>query len=156
MWKMDRNKVVYLCKYTKPIDFQMFSLTSTCSSTIIKAQSSFENIRSVQSRGETVCKCRFPPCGYGRGRFCAENNRRGNVHSTVYLKSRGRMPIRSLPPLGIRDIQQDIPPGWCLACRREVYSDRPLCPRCEGVMTDESEAGISLPGLYPGGGTDKM
>lgn len=52
---------------------------------------------------------------------------------TVYLKTHHRMPLRLLSPVHPRDIQQDIPAGWCLHCRRELYRPGLLCPRCEGV-----------------------
>lgn len=51
----------------------------------------------------------------------------------LYLKSHGRMPVQTSPPVHARDVQQDVPYNWCLKCKREIFQcARLLCPRCEG------------------------
>ena len=49
----------------------------------------------------------------------------------IYCKEQKRRPIRlgSLPSM--RDIQADIPPGWCEVCGCEVFeAGRYRCPWC--------------------------
>ena len=49
-----------------------------------------------------------------------------------YLKPRQRMPVQAQQPIYERDIQQDIPVGWCLSCRQMLYSpEEVLCRRCK-------------------------
>ncbi len=57
---------------------------------------------------------------------------------TVYLQARGRKPVKIIPVACIGDVQQDVPAGWCIACRQELYDPaRELCRRCERIMDNE-------------------
>lgn len=40
---------------------------------------------------------------------------------TVYLQAKGRKPVRIRPVVCIGDAQQEVPAGWCIACRRELF-----------------------------------
>lgn len=69
----------------------------------------------------------------------------------VYLKTGRRMPVQMGSVIYPRDVQQDIPQGWCPVCRRELYAaDEKLCRRCKGVTNDEGEGNQPLFDLHPG------
>ena len=60
--------------------------------------------------------------------------------AVVNLKSKGRMPVRIVPAVYLGDVQQQLPMGWCIACRRELFEpEKSLCLRCERMMDDVSE-----------------
>ena len=66
-----------------------------------------------------------------------------------YWKTRGRMPVRSQVPVYMGDRQQEIPVGWCVLCRRELYDPKKeMCRRCEGVNVYESRESVLQ--MYPG------
>ena len=55
----------------------------------------------------------------------------------VYLKSGRRQPVQAEAPLYPRDVQQDIPAGWCVSCGQMLYDPRrQLCRRCKGGQED--------------------
>lgn len=57
---------------------------------------------------------------------------------TVYLQAKGRKPVRIRPVVCIGDAQQEVPAGWCIACRRELFDPaRELCRRCERKIDNE-------------------
>lgn len=75
----------------------------------------------------------------------------------VYLKSRRRMPVCVLHRVYPRDLQQDIPVGWCVQCRRELYcAEEALCRRCKGVKQYAKQGSKSLQPLYPGEESGKL
>ena len=56
----------------------------------------------------------------------------------IYLRSGRRQPVRLCVPVNPRDIQEDIPLGWCAVCGAEVFHpDSRLCRYCEGGILDE-------------------
>lgn len=75
------------------------------------------------------------------------------VNGIVYLKANKRMPVRLQSVICLRDMQQDIPANWCIACRRELYGPgQQLCRRCKGVTHDERSKPLYelQPGKRPG------
>lgn len=70
---------------------------------------------------------------------------------TVYLKSGRRRPVQWETPLFLRDIQQDIPAGWCPSCGQMIYNTEALlCTRCESRCEDGKEECKPLPDLHTG------
>lgn len=66
----------------------------------------------------------------------------------VYLKSGHRQPVQEAAPIYLRDIQQDIPRGWCPSCGQMLYSpEARLCRRCE-EGEGHGEESEPLPELY--------
>ena len=58
----------------------------------------------------------------------------------VYLRPGGRRPIWLGVRPAMRDIQADIPAGWCEVCGKEVFSvGQQLCQVC--ALRKESEYG---------------
>lgn len=62
-----------------------------------------------------------------------------------------KRPIQRRPVIYLRDIQQDMPAGWCTACGQELYvPDLELCRRCERKEEYDETTSKSLSNLYPG------
>lgn len=56
----------------------------------------------------------------------------------ICLWSHGRRPVQLHPPLGLTDLQAQIPAGWCGRCGGEVYRPgKPYCTRCCGTERSE-------------------
>ena len=50
---------------------------------------------------------------------------------TIFLKDHKRMPIRIPAFSPFRDVQADIPAGWCICCGGEVFDrGQERCIRC--------------------------
>ena len=64
--------------------------------------------------------------------YTFEYKRRPSVFpTTVYLKGHKRKPVRFCAPLAYRDLQADLPRGWCSQCGGEVFrSGQDLCVHC--------------------------
>lgn len=53
---------------------------------------------------------------------------------TVYCKDRRRRPVRFGHTPFFRDVQADIPAGWCCRCGSEVFeSGKDLCMGCHSL-----------------------
>lgn len=58
----------------------------------------------------------------------------------LYLKSGKRRPVLLHPVIGLRDMQAQIPHGWCMRCGREVYRfGSALCADCFRRKEEEKE-----------------
>ena len=72
---------------------------------------------------------------------------------TVYLKSHKRQPVHLGVFPYIRDVQQDLPRGWCRRCGSEIFGK--VCPACREAK--ENELYIkSLSDLRPGAGPQSL
>ena len=57
---------------------------------------------------------------------------------TVYLKDHNRMPVRFGAKLPFRDIQADLPLGWCSRCGSEVFQrGQDLCIHCRNAKGED-------------------
>ena len=57
----------------------------------------------------------------------------------LYLRSHGRRPVWLGTRWGMRDMQAEVPEGWCSRCGREVYTrEQLLCGRCIAKKGEES------------------
>lgn len=61
------------------------------------------------------------------------------VSRILYTQAHARKPVKITYPPGLRDVQADIPAGWCRRCGAECY--RPgadLCSRCQPTKGDHA------------------
>ena len=57
----------------------------------------------------------------------------------ICLWSHGRRPVRAVPVIGLKDVQAEVPAGWCGVCGAEVYRPgRSRCARCRKGGTGRS------------------
>lgn len=79
----------------------------------------------------------------------------------IYLRGKGRKPIRLTPYKAGVDLQNQVPFGWCSICGREVYDGKKyICEECErGRLygkARENGAAASLPYMLSGGRSGRM
>ena len=61
--------------------------------------------------------------------------------SYFYLKPGHRQPVRLRQPLGLTDLQAQIPWGWCSKCAMEVYAPgKTMCDTCKEEMENDESA----------------
>ena len=61
--------------------------------------------------------------------------------SIVYLKDHNRMPVRFGIQLPFRDLQAELPRGWCTCCGSEVFQEgQERCIHCRKAKGENTNA----------------
>lgn len=73
----------------------------------------------------------------------------------IYLRGKSRRPVRLTPYKAGKDMQDQVPSGWCNLCGREVYEwGSDICTECKrwnGYAASKQErVAASVPGLLSG------